>query len=108
MTDITLQRWNSEHGPVSEAALRHGLEQLGYRVSKYVYPPGTAFPEHTHDVDKIDAVVEGQFRIVIEGRPLTLGPGDWVAVPKGVHHSAAVIGEEAVVSLDAVSMPRRP
>ena len=108
MTDVMLQRWNSEHGPISEAALRRALEQLGYRVSKYVYPPGTAFPEHTHDVDKIDAVVKGQFQIVIEGRPFTLGPGDWVAVPKGARHSAAVIGEDAVVSLDAISMSRRP
>jgi mannose-6-phosphate isomerase-like protein (cupin superfamily) len=30
-----------------------------------------------------------------------LGPGDWVEVPRGVHHTAAVVGDEPVVCLDA-------
>jgi quercetin dioxygenase-like cupin family protein len=33
-----------------------------------------------------------------------LGPGDWVEVPRGAIHSAAVIGDEPVVSLDAIKL----
>ena len=43
------------------------LESLGYRVAKYVYEPGTVFPDHKHEVDKIDAVISGRFRLVVRG-----------------------------------------
>ena len=90
------------HGPADEAALTRVLEALGCTVSRYVYPPGTVFPEHTHPVDKIDAVVSGRFRLVLEGQVFDLGPGDYVAVPRGARHSAEVLGDEPVVSLDGV------
>ena len=97
-----VKRWDEQDGPVSESELRSRLEQRGYTVSRYTYPPGTAFPDHTHTVDKIDAVVSGRFRLVLEGKEVVLGPGDWVAVPCGAVHSAEVVGNESVVSLDAV------
>jgi quercetin dioxygenase-like cupin family protein len=53
-------------------------------------------------VDKIDAVVSGQFELIVSGDRTVLGPGDWVAVPRGVQHTATVVGNEPVVSLDAV------
>lgn len=87
---------------MTEAALRARLEALGYAVARYVYPPGTRFPDHAHDADTIDAVVAGRFRLVIGGHTCELGPGDWVEVPRGRRHNTTVIGEEAVVSLDAI------
>jgi len=100
---VRVRHWNDElDGAFSEAALRRKLESAGYLVARYVYPPGTSFPEHTHKTDKIDAVVSGRFRMVVAGHFAILGPGDWVEVPAGVHHTAAVVGEEPVVSLDAV------
>jgi mannose-6-phosphate isomerase-like protein (cupin superfamily) len=53
-------------------------------------------------VDKIDAVVSGRFELVVDGVSAVLGPGDWIAVPRGVRHTATVVGNEPVVSLDAV------
>ena len=99
-----MQRWNTSHGPVTEEALRARLESLGYRIARYVYEPGTIFPDHTHGVDKIDAVVSGRFRLVVGGHLAMLGPGDWVAIPRGSVHNATVIGDEPVVSLDAVKL----
>jgi len=99
---VRVLAWNAESdGPLSEAALRAKLEARGYRVSRYVYPPGTVFPEHTHAVDKIDAVLAGRFRMVLEGREVILERGDALAVPRGAVHRAEVVGDEAVVSLDA-------
>jgi quercetin dioxygenase-like cupin family protein len=98
-----VQRWDPRtDGDLNEHALRRKLEAEGYAVSRYVYPPGTHFPEHTHGVDKIDAVVSGQFEIVVAGDPSVLGPGDWIAVPRGVPHTATVLGATPVISLDAV------
>jgi quercetin dioxygenase-like cupin family protein len=100
---MSVRHWNpATDGELSEKALRRLLEAAGYDVSRYTYSPGTSFPEHTHGVDKIDAVVSGQFEIVVEGAPAILGPGDWIAVPRGVRHTATVIGNSPVISLDAV------
>jgi quercetin dioxygenase-like cupin family protein len=102
MVDVVVERWNPEDGEPSEDVLRARLERDGYRVARYVYPPGTTFPDHTHGVDKIDAVVRGRFRIVLEGAAVVLGPGDAVHVPRGAVHAAEVVGDDPVVSLDAV------
>ena len=98
-----VRHWNpATDGELSEKSLRRRLEAEGYSVSRYVYSPGTHFPEHTHGVDKIDAVLSGQFELVVAGERAVLGPGDWIAVPRGVRHTATVLGDTPVVSLDAV------
>jgi quercetin dioxygenase-like cupin family protein len=89
---------------LTEAALRAKLEALGYRVAKYTYDPGTVFPDHKHDVDKIDAVLSGRFRLVVRGHTKVLGPGEWIEIPRGTVHNAAVMGDVPVVSLDAVRL----
>ena len=101
---MAVQRWNSSDGPVTEAALRAKLESLGYTVAKYTYEPGTVFPDHKHDVDKIDAVISGRVRLVVRGHMKMLWAGDWVEIPRGTVHNAAVIGDQPVVSLDAVKL----
>ena len=101
---MAVQRWNTSDGPVTEAALRAKLEALGYTVAKYVYEPGTVFPDHRHGVDKIDAVVSGRFRLVVRGHMKVLTAGDWIAIPRDTVHNAAVIGDDPVVSLDAVKL----
>lgn len=102
---MAVRRWNAvADGSLSETALRGKLEAMGYRVARYVYAPGTEFPDHVHEVDKIDAVVSGSFRMVVAGHLVTLGPGDWVEVARGVRHTARVIGSEPVVSLDAIRL----
>ncbi len=99
---MNVERWDHERdGEPTEAALRAGLEALGYRVARYVYPPGTYFGEHTHSIDKIDAVVSGRFRMTVGGEEAVLGAGDRVHVPRGTVHTAEVVGDEPVVSLDA-------
>ena len=95
--------WQLEiDGQLSERALGAKLERLGYSFTRYVYPPGTYFPDHSHGVDKMDAVVSGRFRMVLEGREVVLEAGDMLAVPAGLVHSAEVVGDEPVTSLDGV------
>jgi quercetin dioxygenase-like cupin family protein len=101
MTNV--DRWDRQrNGAPTEQALRRRLEARGYRVTRYVYPPGTIFPTHTHEVDKIDAVVSGRFQLSIRGEDIVLEAGDSLDVPRGVPHRAEVVGEDPVVSLDAV------
>lgn len=105
---MAVRHWNSRaDGPLTEAALRRKLETLGYTVAKHVYAPGTEFPDHTHEADKIDAVVSGRLRLVVGGHLALLGPGDWIEIPRGVRHTARVIGDEPVMSLDAIKIHAR-
>ena len=100
---MELEHWNAEEdGPLTEERLRRKLTDRGYEVTRYVYPPGTYFPDHTHEVDKIDAVLSGRFRMTLEGKQVVLQAGDCLTVPHGAVHSAEVMGSEPVVSLDAV------
>ena len=98
-----LERWDARRdGAPSESVLRARLAGRGYRVARWEYPPGTVFERHTHAEDKIDAVLSGRFRMRTPEGEVVLGPGDCLAVPAGTPHSAEVVGDEPVVSLDAV------
>ena len=75
---------------------------MGYTCTTYNYPPGTYFDDHTHAVDKIDAVMKGRFCIGMGDNTVTLEAGDWIQVPRGALHNARVIGDETVISIDAI------
>jgi len=98
---VEIERWNEAWGQLSESNMKSRLEAEGFAVSRYVYPPATFFDNHKHAVDKKDAVLTGRLLIRAVGREFLLGPGDALAVPAGTIHSAEVVGDEPVVSLDA-------
>jgi len=100
---MKVERWDATRdGALNEAALRKKMEKLGYRSTRYVYPAGTRFPAHRHNMDKMDAVLSGRFRIAMGTDSVVLHAGDALNVPRGAEHSAEVVGEEPVVSLDGV------
>ena len=105
MPEVIVSRWDSSvDGVLNESSLRRKLENRGYSVSSYTYSPGTYFSDHKHGQSKIDAVLSGTFRMGMYGEFVDLGPGDWIEVPAGATHSAEVIGNEPVVSLDAIKI----
>lgn len=99
---MNIERWEERWGEITESSFRKKLESEGYQVVRYDYPPGTRFPDHQHSVDKKDAVLSGRFLIRALGTEFFLGPGDALSVPSGTVHSAEVVGDETVVSLDAI------
>ncbi len=101
---MEVEQWNREEdGELTEEALRAKLRDKGFSVSTYRYTPGTSFRPHTHGVDKIDAVIEGRFKITMGGEEVVLERGEWVYVPAGAEHAAEVVGDETVVSVDAAA-----
>ncbi|HTT07877.1 MAG TPA: cupin domain-containing protein [Gammaproteobacteria bacterium] len=103
MAALRIQRWDpARDGEFSEIALRRKLESLGYTCCIYRYEPGTFFDDHAHAVDKIDAVLSGRFRIGSGAEIVILGTGEYVHIPAGLVHFAEVVGEEPVLSLDAI------
>ena len=100
---MRLWHWDREtDGMLTERAMRARLEAMGYTVMRYTYPPGIYFAPHAHSVDKIAGVLSGRFRMCMGGRSVVLEAGDMLAVPKGMLHSAEVVGNAPVISLDAV------
>lgn len=100
---MKIYQWNPDSdGPLSETALVNKLEMLGYSCVRFIYPAGTFFPDHDHDVDKIDAVLQGNFKITMYGESRILTAGSYVEVPKHTIHSAEVIGDQTVISIDAI------
>jgi len=100
---MQVEHWNEKtDGPFSESIFLKKLQARGYNVTRYVYPPGTYFPDHTHEVDKIDGVVSGRFRMTTKKGTVILEAGDALYVPRGTIHSAEALGDEPVVSLDAI------
>jgi quercetin dioxygenase-like cupin family protein len=100
---MQVEHWDRDRdGKLSAHALRRKMEERGYSVNCYTYSPGTFFPAHTHPVDKIDAVLCGEFRITMGRDSVLVKPGDLVLVPKGTEHSAEVVGDRPVVSLDGI------
>lgn len=101
---MEVEHWDDKaDGPLTEAGMREKLESRGYSVSRYLYPPGTWFPDHTHGMDKIDGVLAGRFRMTMNGESVILEAGDCLFVPQGAVHSAEVVGSDPVVSLDAIA-----
>lgn len=97
---LRLERWHPADGPLNERRLMRLMELEGYEVLVYTYRPGTVFTEHEHLQEKCDAVLEGVLRVTAEGQTFDLKGGDRLYVPAGTRHTAQVIGEKAVVSLD--------
>jgi quercetin dioxygenase-like cupin family protein len=100
---MQIDHWDeSRDGVLNEANMSDKLEDQGYSVSRYGYPPGTFFPEHEHAVDKIIGVLAGRLRITLRGGEAIMEPGDCLSVPRGAMHSVEVVGDEPVISLDAM------
>jgi len=100
---MKIRHWDPEtDGPLSLETVCKRLEDMGYACSCYTYAPGTVFPEHAHNVDKINVVLKGRFMIFMAGENGILRDGDNVFIPKGTLHRAAVVGDEDVVSIDAM------
>lgn len=102
METMGIEYWHPAGTELDETALVEQLAARGCRVSRYVYPPGTCFPDHSHGVAKIEVVLAGRFRMGMAGASVVLEPGQAIHVPRGTVHNAEVVGDEPVVSLDAV------
>jgi len=64
------------------------------KLAKFV---GT-FPWHHHDdADELFLGLQGSFRVEFRDRVVTLGPGEFLVVPRGVEHRTVADGEASVL-----------
>lgn len=73
---------------------------------RYVYRRGAVFPVHSHPQEQITTVLTGRIEFQVDGVSVLLGPGETAVIPAGIPHGTSVVGDETVVTLNALS-PRR-
>ena len=100
MDDVRLERWLPGDGALTEKRLMRSMELEGYDVLVYTYRAGRTFPPHEHAQAKCDAVLEGTLRVTVGELSFDLKAGDRLYLPPGTRHTAEVVGEKTVVSLD--------
>ncbi len=85
---------------------RQVIDGRSQTLIRYVYRRGAVFPVHAHPQEQITTVLSGRIQFTIDGVTVLLGPGETAVIPAGVLHGAAVVGDEAVETLNSLS-PRR-
>ena len=73
-----------------------GREAVQVRVD---IDPGVAFGRHTHPGEEIIYVLEGTLEYQIDGKPVTVKPGDVLFVPAGTVHSVKNVGTSNAAEL---------
>jgi quercetin dioxygenase-like cupin family protein/quinol monooxygenase YgiN len=73
---------------------RHDLSAPGREVVqvRVDFDPGYVAPKHTHPGEEIIYVLEGTLEYQIDGKAVTVKPGDVLFVPAGTIHSVKNIG----------------
>lgn len=68
--------------------------------------PNTQFLDHAHAAEQITLILEGELTFAYEGKTVTLKPGEVIAIPSNVKHSAKT-GSTACKAVDAWSPVRK-
>ena len=68
--------------------------------------PNTQFPDHSHEAEQITLILEGELTFNYDGKQATLGPGEVIAIPSNVKHSART-GSMPCKAVDAWSPVRK-
>ena len=63
--------------------------------------PNAANPgeQETHPMEQIDVILSGRMNYVVDGKRLTLGPGEAIGIPGGVPHSAVVLEDTTMIEV---------
>jgi diguanylate cyclase (GGDEF)-like protein len=101
MNSIKLERWNrDQEGELTPDGLIRKLSVWGYDTHPRTYKPGEYAADKRIQLDTIDAIIQGQLKVSLEGESQILNPGDCLFIPKGLVTSVEVIGDKPVICLE--------
>jgi mannose-6-phosphate isomerase-like protein (cupin superfamily) len=102
---MRIERWDVRRdGALTEAALQHKIESLGYDVTGLL-SPGTVAPTQSDLYERLVAVARGLVKVTVDGESAILGPGDIVFVPRGSVRRVEAVGSASACCLEAVYPP---
>lgn len=72
------------------------------QIARVVVPPGEVLAAHAHaDMHELFIILEGTARMIVDGRPHDLKPGDAVALTPGENHELSNPSSKPIVVLVA-------
>ena len=80
---------------VAREQVQREWSEQGYRCDLWVDPPGRVWADFVHDEDERILVLDGALLLEMNGRVLSLAPGDEIVIPAGVRHTVRNAGEGA-------------
>jgi mannose-6-phosphate isomerase-like protein (cupin superfamily) len=72
--------------------IQHHWAERGYTCDLWVDPPGTVWADFVKDENQLVLVLDGSLLLEMQGRKVSMGPGDEVMVPAGVRHTVRNLG----------------
>lgn len=101
LNNIKLERWDrDQEGELTPDGLVRKLAVMGYETHAKTLRPGDYQTDRRTQIDTIDAIVQGQLKVSLEGESRILHPGDCLFIPKGLVTSAEVVGKMPVICLE--------
>jgi mannose-6-phosphate isomerase-like protein (cupin superfamily) len=105
---MRVDRWDvGRDGPLSEAALQHKVEALGYKPLPRTNPAGAIASARVHPRERADAVVAGLIKVTIDDESAILTAGDIVIIPGGATRRVETVGTSPAFCLEAVMRSAR-
>jgi mannose-6-phosphate isomerase-like protein (cupin superfamily) len=100
---VRIERWYAERdGALSEVAIQRKIESLGFTVTSRLYPAGNVDWPCDETRVCVSAVVRGLVKLMVDGEPVYLAPGDIAFIPAGAQRSLEVVGSSVPLCLEAV------
>jgi quercetin dioxygenase-like cupin family protein len=102
---MRIDRWDVRRdGPLSDTALRHKIEALGYSASACTYAAEGVAGVQTDARERLQAVSRGLVKVTIDGEAAILAAGDIVFVPAGAVHRVEVVGTTDAQGFEAFDL----
>jgi quercetin dioxygenase-like cupin family protein len=92
--------------PVLPGVTRQRLDTQHMTVVRYQYEPDTFFPAHTHPEEQVVLVLCGEIEFTVADLRVCAAAGNVVVIPPYAVHSARVVGDSPVETVNVLS-PRR-
>ncbi len=74
-------------------------------ISYWDIKSGSKLPEHSHPHEQISQVMEGEFKLTIDGESMTMTPGKTAVIPSNTIHSGIALTDCKV--MDIFTPPRQ-
>jgi hypothetical protein len=101
---MRIERWDVRRdGGLTDAALLHKLQALGYEPVRRAYPAGAMAASKIDSRARLEAVISGLVKITLDGESAILTDGDIVFIPPRAARRLEVVGTSPAYCFEAVS-----
>lgn len=52
---------------------------------------GKTLPSHSHHNEQVSIMLEGEFELTLDGKPILFGPGEVIVIPSNTEHSGLAV-----------------